>query len=227
MRILLVEDERDLHEVLLKVLKKEGYVVDSAYDGEEALDFAKAYAYDIILLDRMLPKVSGDRVLSALKAGRNPAKILLITARGSIEERVKGLDEGADDYLVKPFSLEELLARIRVCIRQTAGETGSRLQTLDVKLDLSKKEVVRKGQKIPLTAKEFEIFAFLMKNMDRTLSREQILAHVWDNEYDTSSNHIDVLIKNIRKKLQLTPLDGPIIHTKRGMGYVVYRESGD
>lgn len=222
MRILVVEDEPDLNNIITKYLKKNGYGVDSVFDGEEALDYLRSCTYDLVILDIMLPKLDGYQVAKKLRDEKNNTLILMLTAKDDIEDKVKGLDT-ADDYLVKPFDFKELLARVRALIRRRYGNISSEIIVGDVVLNTTEKSVRCNGQEINLTGKEYEILEYLMQNKGRVLSREKIRNHVWNFEYDGESNVIDVIIKNIRKKLNLEGTKS-IIQTKRGLGYVVKDE---
>lgn len=220
MKLLLVEDERDLNQSLVKRLRAENYAVDAAFDGEEALDYLAVSSYDVIVCDIMMPNMDGHALLKELRNQGDNTKLIFLTARDSLSDRVTGLDMGADDYLVKPFEFAELLARIRVQVRQKYDHSTNLLEIGDLQLDTSKKLVTRAGQTIQLTGKEYQVLDYLMQNPDHTLSREQILNQVWDLDYEGESNIIDVLIKNIRKKLaEVNP--EPVILTKRGLGYVI------
>lgn len=223
MKILLAEDEIDLNNIVTKYLKKNGYSVESVFNGEEALDYLEYDEYDLIILDIMMPKINGFEVIKKLRSKGNHTPILLLTARNSSEDKVKGLDLGADDYIVKPFDFNELTARIRTIVRRRYGNSSNELSIGDLVLDTSKKTVTRAGKTIELTGKEYSILEYLMQSKNRILSREQIKTHVWDYDYEGDSNIIDVLIKNIRKKIHIE--DGKqIIYTKRGIGYVVKDE---
>ena len=223
MKILLVEDEIDLNNIVTKYLKKNGYSVDSVFDGEEALDYLKSGEYDLVILDIMLPKINGFEVIKELRNKGNHTSVLMLTARDSADDKVKGLDLGADDYLVKPFDFNELLARMRAVVRRKYGNSSNNLIIGDLVLDTSKKSITRGEKEIELTGKEYEVLEYLMQNKNRILSREQIKQHVWDYNYEGDSNIIDVLIKNIRKKIDVE--DGKqIIYTKRGLGYVIREE---
>ena len=223
MKILLAEDEIDLNNIVTKYLKKNGYSVESVFNGEEALDYLEYDEYDLIILDIMMPKINGFEVIKKLRSKGNHTPILLLTARNSSEDKVKGLDLGADDYIVKPFDFNELTARIRTLVRRRYGNSSNELSIGDLVLDTSKKTVTRAGKTIELTGKEYSILEYLMQSKNRILSREQIKTHVWDYDYEGDSNIIDVLIKNIRKKIHIE--DGKqIIYTKRGIGYVVKDE---
>ncbi|MDD7391620.1 MAG: two-component system response regulator RppA [Fusobacterium gastrosuis] len=220
MKILVVEDEKDLNSVITRHLKKNNFSVDSVFDGEEALNFLEYENYDLVILDIMMPKLNGYEVVKKLRTKQNETPVLMLTAKDNIEDKVKGLDLGADDYLVKPFDFNELLARIRAIIRRKYGNSSNQLSIDDLVLNISKKTVTRDGISIELTGKEYEILEYLMQNKGYILSREQIREHVWDFDYDGESNVIDVLIKNIRRKID--KLDSKsLITTKRGLGYVI------
>jgi len=220
MKILLAEDEVDLNNVVTRYLKKNGYSVDNVLDGEEALDYLEYGEYDLVILDIMMPKVDGFEVIKKLRNKGNHTSILMLTARDNADDKVKGLDLGADDYIVKPFDFNELLARIRAVVRRKYGNSSNKLVIGDLILDTSEKSVTRAGKQIELTGKEYEVLEYLMQSKNRILSREQIKEHVWDFDYEGDSNIIDVLIKNIRKKIDVE--DGKqIIYTKRGLGYVI------
>ena len=221
MKILLAEDEIDLNSVITRYLKKNGYSVDSVFDGEEALDYLEYGEYDLLILDIMMPKVNGFEVIKKLRDKGNHTSVLMLTARDSADDKVKGLDLGADDYIVKPFDFNELAARIRAVVRRKYGNSSNKLIIGDLILDTSEKSVTRAGVRIELTGKEYEILEYLMQSKNRILSREQIKQHVWDYNYEGDSNIIDVLIKNIRKKIDAKG-GKQIIYTKRGLGYVIY-----
>ena len=220
MKILLAEDEVDLNNVVTRYLKKNGYSVDSVLDGEEALDYLEYSEYDLVILDIMMPKVDGFEVIKKLRNKGNHTSVLMLTARDSADDKVKGLDLGADDYIVKPFDFNELLARIRAVVRRKYGNSSNKLVIGDLILDTSEKSVTRAGKQIELTGKEYEVLEYLMQSKNRILSREQIKEHVWDFDYEGDSNIIDVLIKNIRKKIDVEA-GKQIIYTKRGLGYVI------
>ena len=220
MKILVVEDEKDLNRVITKHLKKNNYSVDSCFDGEEALDYISYGEYDLIITDIMMPKIDGYGFIKQLRNDKNSTPIIMLTAKDSLDDKILGLDSGADDYIVKPFEFDELLARIRVLMRRNYGFATNIIQVDDVVLDISKKLVTRSGESIVLTGKEYEVLEYLFKNKMGIISREQILNHVWDYDYEGASNIIDVIIKNIRKKLDVGSKK-PIIHTKRGLGYFV------
>lgn len=220
MKILVVEDERDLNRIITKHLKKNNYSVDSCFNGQEALDFISYSEYDLIITDIMMPNVNGYEFIGKLRANKNNTPVIMLTAKDTLEDKIVGLDSGADDYIVKPFEFEELLARIRVLMRRNYGLATNIIQIEEVTLDLAKKQVAKSGEIIDLTGKEYEVLEYLMKNKGSILSRDQILNHVWDYEYEGASNIVDVIIKNIRKKLDRGE-GNTIIYTKRGLGYFV------
>ena len=223
MKILVVEDEKDLNNIITKHLKKNNFSVDSVYDGEEALEYLSYGNYDVIILDIMLPKINGYEVVKTIRANKNETAVLMLTARDAIDDKIKGLDLGADDYLVKPFDFRELLARIRALVRRKYGNVSNEIQIDDLVVDISKKSVRRAGKNIELTGKEYEVLEYLVQNKGRVLSRDKIRDSVWDYAYEEESNIIDVLIKNIRKKIDVGD-SKPLIHTKRGLGYVLKEE---
>ena len=228
MRVLVVEDEVNLLTIIKKRLQREYYSVDACADGKEALDFAEVTAYDAVILDIMLPGISGLEVLRKLRAEGNPVPVLLLTAKDSIEDSVRGLDLGADDYLVKPFAFEELLARIRVMIRrgvpcESSGEVNV-LEAADLKVDTKSHQVWRGGQQIELSSREYAVLEYLMRNQGIVLSRRAIEEHVWSYDYMGGSNMIDVYIRYLRKKLD-DGFEEKLIHTVRGSGYVLRRDS--
>ena len=220
MRILVVEDEKDLNNIITKHLKKNNFSVDSVFNGEEALEYLDYGTYDLIVLDIMLPKVNGYEVIKELRENKNETAVLMLTARDSIEDKIKGLDLGADDYLIKPFDFGELLARIRALVRRKYGNTSNTMEIDDLCIDIAKKTVVRGGKNIELTGKEYEVLEYLIQNKGHVLSRDKIRDSVWDYGYEGESNIIDVLIKNIRKKIDIGN-SKQLIHTKRGLGYVL------
>ena len=220
MRILVVEDEKDLNNIITKHLKKNNFSVDSVFNGEEALEYLDYGTYDLIILDIMLPKVNGYEVIKKLRENKNETAVLMLTARDSIEDKIKGLDLGADDYLIKPFDFGELLARIRALVRRKYGNTSNTMEIDDLCIDIAKKTVVRGGKNIELTGKEYEVLEYLIQNKGHVLRRDKIRDSVWDYGYEGESNIIDVLIKNIRKKIDIGN-SKQLIHTKRGLGYVL------
>ncbi len=218
MRILVVEDEHKIAAFLQRGLVEEGYAVDLAYDGEEALDWYAVAPYDLIVLDVLLPKRSGITVCRVLRERGAHIPILMLTARDAIEDRIQGLDAGADDYLVKPFAFSELLARIRALLRREPTSKPPVLRVADLTLDPATHIVTRVGATIPLANKEYQILEYLMRNADRVSTRDMIGEHVWDYEFDRDSNVIDVHIRTLRRKLD-EPYPVKLIHTVRGVGY--------
>lgn len=220
MRLLVVEDEKDMNRVITKRLEKEGYSVDSCFDGEEALHYIQVGEFDGIIMDIMMPKRNGFEVLNTIRNRGNDTPVLLLTAKDSIEDRVKGLDAGAEDYLVKPFAFDELLARIRVMTRKFAGNSSNIFTLADLTVDTRSRIVKRGDNEISLSAKEYDILEYLMLNKGIVLSREKIENHVWNFDYSGGTNIVDVYIRYLRKKLD-DGYDRKLIHTVRGMGYVL------
>jgi DNA-binding response OmpR family regulator len=220
MRMLIVEDDPELNRLLAKRLKGEGHSVDACLRGDDALTFLSGAEYDAVVLDIMLPGLSGLDVLRRLRARHGRTPVLLLTARDTVQDRVAGLDAGADDYLVKPFSFDELLARLRALLRRNYQTVSNVHAVADLALDSDRKTVSRGGNAIALSAKEFAILEVLALNKGAVLSREQINNHVWNYDYEGGSNIVDVYIRYLRKKID----DGfpvKLIHTVRGMGYVL------
>ena len=220
MRLLVVEDEKKLNELITKKLKKEYYGVDSCFDGEEAIRYVEGTEYDAVILDIMLPKLDGFEVIKRIRAKKNKVPILLLTARDNIDDKVKGLDYGADDYLVKPFIFEELMARIRVLLRRNSGNADNIITIANLKVDLDAKTVFRDDVLIKLSGREYSILEYLIRNKGKILPRERIEDHIWNYEYEGGTNVIDVYIRYLRKKIDdsYTP---KLIHTVRGLGYVL------
>ena len=220
MRLLVVEDEKKLNELITKKLKKEYYGVDSCFDGEEAIRYVEGTEYDAVILDIMLPKLDGFEVIKRIRAKKNKVPILLLTARDNIDDKVKGLDYGADDYLVKPFIFEELMARIRVLLRRNSGNADNVVTIANLKVDLDAKTVFRDDKLIKLSAREYSVLEYLIRNKGKILSRERIEDHIWNYDYEGGTNVIDVYIRYLRKKIDdsYTP---KLIHTIRGLGYVL------
>lgn len=223
MRLLVVEDERDLNRVISKRLMKEGYSVDSCYDGEEALEYIGAGEFDAVILDIMMPKLNGIEVVKAMRAEKNTTPVLFLTAKDSVSDRVTGLDAGAEDYLVKPFAFEELLARIRVMLRKQANEVTNIFNIADLSVDIATRQVRRGSDSIDLSAKEFDILEYLIRNKGIVLSREKIENHVWNFDYSGGTNVVDVYIRYLRKKID-APYEKKLIKTIRGAGYVLREE---
>ena len=220
MRIIIAEDERDLNRILTRKLTDEGYSVDSCFDGEQALDYLESTDYDGAILDVMMPKMDGFTVLSEIRKKGISTPVLFLTARDSVRDRVHGLDSGASDYLVKPFSMEELLARVRALTRRSYETQSSILRAGDLELDLSAHTVSRAGRAITLSAKEFSLLSYLMHNKNRVLSREKIEDHIWNFDYEGGTNVVDVYIRYLRKKID-DDFDEKLIHTVRGAGYIL------
>ncbi|HXG42882.1 MAG TPA: response regulator transcription factor [Dehalococcoidia bacterium] len=221
MRVLVVEDERRLAQVVRRVLEEEGHNVDLAYDGEEALSLAVDGSYDVIVLDILLPKLDGVEVCRSLRRARVDVPVLMLTALDSVEDRVRGLDAGADDYLPKPFAFQELLARIRALGRRRVDpREPDRLQVADLVLDLRRRRAERGGKVIELSPREFALLEFLMRNAGRVLTRSQILDHVWGYDFAPDSNLVDVYIAYLRRKVDKGH-SRALIHTVRGHGYML------
>ena len=222
MRILIAEDEKDLNDLLKKRLENQKYTVDACRDGQEALDYLAVTEYDAIVLDIMMPKVNGLQVLQQIRRQKKSTPVLLLTAKDSIEDRVTGLDLGADDYLVKPFAFEELLARIRVMLRKTAAvETNTNvIRIANLTVDLNTHRVCRGETPIELSNKEFSILRYLCMNQGIVLSRDKIEEHIWNYDYTGASNVVDVYIRYLRRKID-DQFEPKLIHTVRGAGYVL------
>lgn len=220
MRVLICEDEMDLNDIIKLKLESTGYSVDSVYDGQEAMDILDYTEYDAVVLDVMMPRADGFEVLKFIRNQQKHTPVLFLTARDSIEDKVKGLDSGADDYLIKPFSFEELLARLRVITRKSFGSSTNVYTVADLTLDTGRQEVTRAGKKIDLSAKEYELLQYLMINSGVVLSREKIEDHIWNYDYDGGTNVVDVYISYLRKKID-SDQDVKLIKTIRGRGYTI------
>jgi DNA-binding response OmpR family regulator len=222
MRILIVDDEQTLLDQLKDAFEGQRYMVETALDGEEALDKLFEAPVDLIILDIMLPKQDGLSVLREIRRAGIATPVLMLTARGEIDDKIKGLDLGADDYLAKPFSLDELLARVRALFRRSGGQADSVLKVKDLRIDTVSREVTKGGKPVELTAREFSILEFLLYNKNRAVSRFSLAEHVWGDAFDpfSMSNFMDVHIKNLRHKIGDTGR-GNIIRTIRGVGYIV------
>jgi len=215
MRVLAVEDEPDLLGSLLKALREDGYAVDGAPDGEDGLDKAESYDYDAVVLDIMLPGIDGWEVLRRLRKTKK-TPVLMLTARDAVRDRVRGLDSGADDYLVKPFELSELLARLRALIRRSASQAQPQLEIGDVTIDTAARKVSRQGQEVLITAREYSMLEFLALHRGELVTRTMLYDHLFDENDDTLSNLLDVHVSNLRKKL-----GHDFIITRRGHGYCI------
>lgn len=220
MRVLVVEDEKKVASFIKQGLEEEGYAVDVAPDGEEGLAMALDRVHDLVILDIQLPRMDGVRILQELRKEKVVTPVLLLTVRATIEDKVLGLDAGADDYLTKPFAFQELLARTRALLRRRAEAQPPTLQVADLTLDPAKRLVVRGGEKIDLTTREFALLAYFMRNPGRVLTRTMISEHVWDYNFDTMTNVIDVYVNYLRKKID-AGREPKLIHTVRGVGYVL------
>lgn len=219
MRILIAEDQKDLNLILYKKLTKEGYSVDRCFDGEDALHYLESASYDGVILDIMMPKKNGLQVLSSMRNRGDETPVLFLTARDSIEDRVQGLDLGASDYLVKPFSFEELMARVRALTRRSASKNPV-LKVADLELDTVKRSVKRGGQDISLSAKEYALLEYMLRNKEIVLTRESIENNLWNFDYEGGTNLVDVYIRYLRKKID-EGFPVKLIHTVRGVGYVL------
>lgn len=220
MRILVVEDEKKVASFIQRGLEAEHYTVDVVHDGEAGLTRALAQRYDLIILDIMLPGRDGFGVVRELRAGGRDVPVLLLTARAAVSDRVSGLDLGADDYLTKPFAFDELLARVRALLRRGASAPSPTISVADLSLDPSTRVVTRAGQRIDLTAREYALLEFFLRNPGRVLSRSVIAQHVWGVDFDTFTNVIDVYVNYLRRKID-AGFAPRLLHTVRGAGYVL------
>ena len=227
MRLLVIEDEAKLADYLYKGLSENGYVVDVARNGIEGRHLATEGEYDLVLLDLMLPGIDGFGVLKAVRAKHGALPVLMLTARDKVEDRVRGLQEGADDYLVKPFAFSELLARIGALLRRGGGNhtngnglNGTTLKLADLELDLASRKAWRDGQRLDLTAKEFTLLTVLLRRRGQILSRTTLAEQVWDMNFDSDTNVVEVAVRRLRAKLD-DPFPTKLLHTVRGMGYVL------
>ena len=220
MRILIVEDEPKVASFIRRALEEESYAVDVCSDGIQGRDLASEVDYDLIILDLLLPGLPGIDVLKAVRDAKVTTPVLILTARSKVDQRVKGLDAGADDYLTKPFAIEELIARTRALLRRAGGDTSGILQIDDLILNPISHEVTRGGQRVDLTSKEYALLEYMMRNAGRVLTRPMIAEHVWDLDFDTFTNVIDVYINYLRNKIDRGHARG-LIHTVRGSGYTL------
>lgn len=219
MRVLVIEDEHKIARALKKALEQESYAVDVSYDGDDGYAMATTEPYDVAIIDRMIPgEYDGLAIVKAMRTEKIHTPVILLTALGSTNDKTTGLDSGADDYLVKPFALEELLARVRALIRRPKEQISTVLSAGDLTLDTTTFEVKRAGKTIQLTSKEFALLEYLLRNQNRPLSKETIISHVWDYDADILPNTVEVYIKYLRTKID-TPFKKPLVHTVRGFGY--------
>ncbi|MFE4896019.1 response regulator transcription factor [Peribacillus butanolivorans] len=226
MKLLLVEDEVVLSNIISKGLKKSGYAVDTAFDGEEALEYFEINVYDLIILDLNLPKTDGIEVLKRIRSKHDDIKILILSARSDIQDKITGLDTGANDYLVKPFDFQELDARIRSLLRRSFTQESTIISCSDIALDSSKKLVFVKGSQIDLTKKEFSILEYLMFHKNEVISAEELIEHTWDSEVDLFSNSLKFHIHSLRKKVAIVLGKKEMIRTIRGQGYIISESLG-
>jgi two-component system, OmpR family, copper resistance phosphate regulon response regulator CusR len=225
MHVLVVEDHPNVSSYIKRALEEQGYAVDLARTGQEALDWAKAAAFDMIVLDIMLPEIDGITICHRLRSQGNQAAILMLTARDTVDDRVLGLDAGADDYLVKPFELKELLARLRALARRRSAKTST-LEVANLSLDTRTRVVMRGNTLVKLTAKEYAVLECLMREPNRVLSRTEIAESIWNYDIYNQSNVVDVYIRNLRRKID-DPFDLKLIHTVRGAGYRLSDQGSD
>lgn len=220
MRILVIEDEEKIANFIRRGLKEEGYSVDTAYDGENGYFLAETEVYDLIILDLMLPRIDGIALCQKLRKEKNTVPILMLTAKDTVKDKVKGLDSGADDYLTKPFAFEELLARARAILRKRGHQADTTLKVADLELDLLTHKVNRAGKEIELTSKEYALLEYFMRNAGTVVTRTALSEHVWDINFDTFTNVIDVYINYLRNKID-RDFKKKLIHTVRGRGYIL------
>ena len=224
MRILLVEDEEKVSRFIARGLEADRFAVDAVYDGAAGLEYATIYSYDLIILDLMLPGLSGSEVLQRIRHTNNNVPILILTARDAVKDKVENFEAGADDYLTKPFAFAELLVRVKALLRRGAVSRTSVLRIADLELDRLSQQVRRGGQRIDLTSKEYGPLEYLMANAGRVLSRTMIIEHVWDESFDGLTNIVDVYVRHLRHKID-DPHERKLIRTVRGVGYVISDEA--
>lgn len=220
MKILIIEDEKKLAEILKKGFEEHYFVVDLSFDGEEGLYMAETYSYDAVILDIMLPKMDGFTILGKLRGKKIDVPILILTARGEVEDRIKGLNIGADDYIIKPFEFSELLARIKAVIRRNKGKASPVITINDLTIDINSRTVRRSNTDIKLSTKEYNILEYLALNRGRIISRTELVEHIYDIDFDLDSNVIDVYINYLRNKID-KDYNKKLIHTVRGAGYIL------
>jgi two-component system OmpR family response regulator len=220
-RALLIEDDTTIAEFIVRGLREAGFTVDHATDGESGLQLAAAAAYDVAIIDRMLPKLDGLSVIREMRRQQVATPVLILSAKHTVDDRVTGLEAGGDDYLIKPFAFTELLARVQALIRRATGAPTSTTVTVgELTLDLRSRRVTRAGREIELRAREFTLLEYLMRNAGRVVSKTMILSHVWDYNFDPRTNVVDVLVHRLREKID-KGFDQKLIHTVRGIGYVL------
>ena len=223
LRLLVVEDEKTLANLIKEGLEEEGFSVDVAYDGQEGLFMAQNEPFDLVVLDIMLPETDGIEILKSMRKNKINTPVLMLTAKSDVEDKVSALNIGADDYLTKPFSFDELLARIKAVLRRNFKEASNIIRIADLKLDLSTREVERAGKKIDLTAREYALLEYLVLNKNRLLTRTDITEHIYNYEFDFDSNVVDVTVTRLRKKID-KDFEKKLIHTVRGAGYMIKGE---
>lgn len=222
MRVLLVEDDQSVADYIVRGLREVGYEVDHVADGKEGLFAANSDSYDVLILDRMLPRVDGLSILQSLRAAENNTPVLILSALGEVEDRVKGLNAGGDDYLPKPFAFAELLARVEALIRRhEGGGPQTRIRVADLEMDLLTHKVTRAGENIVLQPREFRLLEYLMKHASQVVTRAMLLENVWDYHFDPQTNVIDVHISRLRQKID-RGFDKPLLNTVRGLGYMLH-----
>jgi heavy metal response regulator len=224
MRILLVEDDQRVASFIRRGLAAERFLVDAAHDGQTGLNWAESREYNLIILDLMLPSLSGQQMLEAIRKRDATIPVLILTARGAVRDKVELFEGGCDDYLTKPFAFAELLARVKALLRRGSAEVRDCLHIADLSVDLKKRVVTRAGKRIELTLKEFALLEYLMRNARQVLSRSMIVEHVWDHSFDSFTNVVDVYIRYLRNKVD-HDFEPKLIHTVRGVGYVLSEES--
>jgi DNA-binding response OmpR family regulator len=220
MRVLVVEDERKVGSFIKRAMEEESYAVDLCEDGAQGLDLALSGSYDVIVIDLMLPNLPGLEILRRIRKEKIHTPVLILTAQSKVDQKVKGLDAGADDYLTKPFAIDELVARVRVLLRRGTAESTGVLQVDDLILNPATREVTREGQRIDLTVKEYALLEYFMRHVGRVLTRPMISEHVWDQDFDTFTNVIDVYVNYLRNKID-RGRSRKLIHTIRGSGYML------
>jgi len=223
MRLLLIEDEEKVSRFIVKGLMAERFAVDVAAEGDKGLELAQAYSYDLIILDLMLPRLSGTEILRLVRRQNEHVPVLVLTARDAINDKVRHFEIGADDYLTKPFAFAELLVRVKALLRRGAISRANTLRVADLEIDRLSQQVRRGGQRIELTGKEYSLLEYLMTNASRVLSRTMIIEHVWDQSFDGATNIVDVYVRHLRNKID-EPFERKLIRTVRGVGYVIGEE---